>query len=1054
MSRSGRPGRITTLFYRHPRALMLVIGLVVVAGLTSYAILPRMEDPVIGQRAALISTRMPGADAKRVEVLLTEPIEDRLQEVEEIKKITSESRPGISTIQIELREEVIETDEVWSEVRSKVNDVLPALPVESQRPVFDELKVRAYAMIIEVCWERPEPPPWSVLRRYAKHLEDGLQAVKGTEIVDRFADPGEQITIELDPDLVADLGLDARDVAVALGQFDAKNAAGVLRTGDQNVVLEMANQFEQSDRIGETMVRVGADGELIRLSDLATITRGVPSPLSRMAKVDGKPAVSLGVMVRPLERLDIWRPKAEQVIAAFQQELPAGIGVSISLDQSRYVSARLGSLTTNLVIGVIAVMAVVFFLMGWRSAIVVAAALPLSMLTVLFGLRVLEIPIHQMSVTGLIIALGLLIDNAIVAVDEVTAAIKSGKSRIRAVGEMVRHLALPLTGSTVTTMLAFAPLAMMPGNAGEFVGSIAVSVILAITASLFFALTIIPVFAARFAAFSVGESTQPVGTLRGWVRYGFTSRRMAHRYRQVLDWLLTKPTRALLVSLVLPVIGFYVATRLPEQFFPPADRDQFHIQLELPVDASLAATERAADRLSELLRQAGALHVSWYFGESAPTFYYNVIGNRRGVPNFANAIVRMESIEGMREVLQTLQARADRLLPEARVLVRQLEQGPPFDAPIEIRLFGPDLERLAELGDEVRLALARAPDVIHTKAQLNETLATVSFDVRQTEARLAGLGPEGISRQLFGLLEGVEAGSVLEDTERIPVVVRVREQDRSRLQAIHSLQLGTTGGERIPIESVVDVSLANEVAVIPRMNRRRMNLISGFLRAGTLPSVSLERFQDNLKQVGFELPAGYSIEYGGEASQRNDAVGQLMANTGVLIVLMVASLVLSFGSFRYAATILAVAVFSCGLGMIGLWGGGYPFGFMAIIGIMGLVGVAINDSIVVLAALQQASQEGWLTVGKTVDVVIHCTRHVVATTLTTIAGFMPLIVDGGEFWPPLAIAIAGGVSGATLLALCFVPAVFQLVEAQKQRQGMTKRLVADDSRPLGSALAS
>ncbi|MEO1529842.1 MAG: efflux RND transporter permease subunit, partial [Planctomycetota bacterium] len=770
-------------------------------------------------------------------------------------------------------------------------------------------------------------------------------------------------------------------------------------------------------------VQSGDGGEMVRLDDIATIQRGVPKPLGRMGTVDGHPAVSLGVLVRPNERIDVWRPKAEQVLDDFEAQLPAGISIDLPLDQTKYVSDRLSSLAFNLLIGAGAVVCVILVLMGWRSALVVALSLPLSTLSVLFGLRVLEIPIHQMSVTGMIIALGLLIDNAIVAVDEVTVSIREGKSRMDAVREMVKHLAIPLLGSTVTTGLAFAPIAMMPGNAGEFVGAIAISVILAICSSLFFALTVIPVIAAKFVDPAAGTTRR--SRVLACVQDGFSSERMTSWYRVGLRWLLARPHRGIALGLLFPVLGFIVAPQLPEQFFPPADRDQFHIQLELPVDASLEATRDAARELTALVEEAGAEKVTWYFGESAPIFYYNVISNRRSVPNFANAIVQMKSAEGLIERLRALQTEADQRVRTGRVLFRQLEQGPPFEAPIEVQLFGPDLEVLNELGDQIRIALAGAPDVIHTKSLLSETLRTVTFDVREAAARSAGLRPADVSDQLFGMLEGVRAGSVIEDTEQIPVLVRVGDSERGRVGDVQTLQLTSRMGQ-MPIDSIADVSLRGEIAVIPRLNGRRMNQISGFITAGTLPSVSLAEYEKRLAESGFELPAGYSIQYGGEASQRDDAVGNLMANVGVLAVAMVAVLVLSFGSFRLAGVVLMVAACSGGLGMGALWIGGYPFGFMAIIGIMGLIGVAINDSIVVLATLQKHSLERKLTLDEMVETVVGCSRHVVATTFTTIAGFTPLIIDGGQFWPPLAVAIAGGVGGATLLALSLIPAAYRM----------------------------
>ena len=283
--------------------------------------------------------------------------------------------------------------------------------------------------------------------------------------------------------------------------------------------------------------------------------------------------------------------------------------------------------------------------------------------------------------------------------------------------------------------------------------------------------------------------------------------------------------------------------------------------------------------MTRLVREAGAVKVSWYFGESAPIFYYNVINNRRGVPNFANAIVQMESADGIIEqYCGDYRSKATAASPERRVLFRQLEQGPPFEAPIEIQLFGPDLDRLAELGDQVRVALAAAPDVIHTKSPLTETLPTITFDVREADARATGLRPSDVSDQLFDMLEGVRAGNILEDTEQIPVLVRVGDAQRDRVGSVQSLQL-TSSTNSIPVDSIADVSLRPEVAVVPRLNGRRMNLVSGFITAGTLPSVSLKAFEQRLYHSGtdFELPPGYSIEYGGEASQRDDAVGNLMA---------------------------------------------------------------------------------------------------------------------------------------------------------------------------------
>ncbi|MEM6690504.1 MAG: efflux RND transporter permease subunit [Planctomycetota bacterium] len=1047
-------GLAQALFDR-PRAIVLLLGLVAVAGLTSISVLPRMEDPVLKRRAGLIATRMPGAAADRVETLVTEPIEEELLKVDQIKKFNSESRAGVSVISVELLDSIDDVEEVWAEVRTRLGDAVAKLPQDASRPTFEEIEVRAYAMIVSVTWNDPSPANAAILRRMAKELEDRLLAVPTTEVIDRFGDPGEEITIRVDIDRLASLGLSVPQLADRIRAADVKNSAGAFRTEDQQFVVTVDNELRLAGKLADIVIGSDASGQSIAVGDVATIERRVPHPIRKLATIDGKEAVTLGVMVRSQSRIDTWRERIDDVLDEFKSELPPQLDLCISLDQNRYVSERLSTLAGNLVMGATGVLLVIWLLMGWRSALMVSIALPLSICTVLFGLRVMGIPIHQMSVTGLIIALGLLIDNAIVAVDEIEAELRDGHGPFDAVGRVVGHLAIPLLGSTLTTIFAFAPIALMDGPAGEFVGAISISVMLAVSASLFFSLTIIPVLTAKFLGRRVGagvhalatdsqvsqspKASTPTKAERAWMFVRSTYASVIHRAIQ-------KPLLGIAFSLLLPITGFVLASGLSEQFFPPSGRDQFLVEVELSPSASIKATREATAIIDPYLKKAGANQISWFYGESAPRFYYNVMTNRRGVENYVGGLVQLDSAEDLSERLRLLQEQLDPLLPEARVLVRQLEQGPPFAAPVEIRLYGPDLDRLRSLGDELRLILSTAPEVTHTRSVLGESFSSIDIRVDEPAARRVGLTPTDITRQVFGYLDGVPGGQILEDNEILPIVVRMPDFERGDMSRLRSIPLvansastltptpqtdsrGTVPSVRtIPLQAVADVSVAPDMAAITRMDRRRMNEVSAYIQTGTLPADTLNYFKEKLEEQGFELPSGYTLEYGGEASQRDQAVGNLMANVGVLLVMMVATLVLSFSSFRMAAIIGLVGVFSMGLGMIGLSVGGHPFGFMAIIGTMGLIGVAINDSIVVLAALRAADCK---TTEQARDVVVRASRHIFATTLTTIVGFMPLILGGGGFWPPLALAIAGGVIGATVLALVMVPAIYWLVRPQR-----------------------
>lgn len=1043
------------LFYRNRRLLVLTISLVAVAGISAYQSLPRLEDPELISRNAIVTTRFPGADAERVEALVTEKIEEELFDVEEIKTVESTSRAGISIIEVELRDDVVAVDEAWSRIRDKLSDVEPELPAAALEAELEDLEVRGYALIAALTWEQEGDVSYALLRRLAEGLEDEIRSIKGTDNVELFGEPDEEITVEIDAVRLASMGLTVGDVSRQIDQSDSKVSAGLMRNkGVGDVLIEVEGEMDSLDRIGQTPIQFGEDGQFVALSDVASVKKNIRHPAADLALVGGKPAVAIGAFVQSDYRIDRWANVAREKVAAYGENLPRGIGLEVVFDQSRYTEQRLRNLAQNLAMGAVAVVVVMLFMMGWHSAVIVSLALPLSSLMVLAGMQMLGIPMHQMSMTGLIIALGLLIDNAIVMVDEVRERLQRGMTVPDAITRSVRHLGIPLLGSTVTTALAFAPIALMPGGVGEFVGTIGISVILALFSSLFLALTVIPALTGLLSDSSSGSSGSERGQhSRKWWQVGFADARLTNAYSRALGFLFARPALAVALTVPLPIAGYVVATQLIEQFFPPTGRDMFQIELELPTYASLSQTQEAAERARSVMTAHPQVRdVHWFIGKSAPSFYYNLVSDQEHAAYYTQGIVQLESAKNTVDLIRQLQDELDQVFPEARVLVRQLEQGPPFDAPIEIRLYGPNVDRLAELGDDARAVLSAVPDVVHTDADLTETLPKLSFEVDEEEVRLAGLDHAAIARQLDATLEGAVGGSLLEATEELPIRVRVGDSGRGDLIQIESLDLlptnSSSSNERrlIPISALGEVKLVPKRAVIARRDGRRVNVVRGYITAGVLPGKILADYQKRLVNE-LSLPAGYEMELGGEFAERNEAVGNLSASLGVLVVVMVATLVLSFGSFRLAGIIAVVAALSGGLGLGSLWLFGYPFGFMAIIGTMGLIGVAINDAIVVLAAIRDDERAQTGASDAVLDVVLRSSRHVFATTFTTVAGFIPLITEGGGFWPPLAVTIAGGVGGATLLALVFVPSSYLLVN--RTRQGVEEgELKAADQLPI------
>ncbi|MGK7914152.1 MAG: efflux RND transporter permease subunit, partial [Prochloraceae cyanobacterium] len=893
----------------------------------------------------------------------------------------------------------------------------------------DEVDTKAYAKIVALTWEQDTLPNLAILTRKAESLQDELKILPGTEKVEIYGEPEEEITVEIDPARLVALNLTVGQLSRQIQQSDAKVSAGEFRSANNNLALEVESDLNSLDRIKNIPISFGNDGQFTKLGELAKIKKGIKEPADELAIVDGHRAVALAVFVESDYRLDLWADNANKSLQKFQKQLPKGLQLLTIFDQSKYVTNRLNALIINLLLGGSAVFAVTLLMMGWRSALIVGTALPLSLFMVLGWMNVFDIPLHQMSITGLIVALGLLIDTAIVVVDEVNNYLQKGMNPEAAIAKTVKYLFVPLLASTLTTVLAFMPIAILPGSAGEFVGTIAIGVILAVCSSFFLSLTVIPALAAIFRSKKKRQ-------VYSWWETGFSHPKLTSIYNSSLKRLFAQPVIGILLALILPLTGFIQAATLPSQFFPAGDRDQLQIELELPSSASLEQTLAIATRARNLIMERQeVVNVHWFVGSNAPRFYYNLMGGKQGESNYAQAMVQLNSIAGD-SLVNSVQTQMDAALPIARVLVRKLEQGPPFDAPVEMRIYGEDLDRLRILGEETRSFLAQIPEVTHTRDSSSEVSAQLKLRLDEEKANLAGLDNLSISQQLQAYLEGTTGGSILESTEELPVRVRIGNSERGDSSKISSLDLLATSTAQnsidnrsfrnIPLSALGEIDLAPENAVITRRNGKRYNLVQAFIEPGALPSEVLAQFQASLKQANFELPSGYYTEFGGEAEQSNTAQGALAANLGVLLVLMVSVLVVSLNSFKLASIIGLVGIFSIGLGLFSLWLFGYPLGFMAIIGTIGLVGVAINDSVVILAALLEhplAKQGNRRAVRQ---VVLHSTRHVITTTLTTAIGFVPLLLQGGGFWPPLAIAIAGGICGATLLALYFVPCAYLL----------------------------
>jgi multidrug efflux pump len=1048
-------------YLRNGRFLLLSIALLIVAGLAALSTLPRTEDPHVLNRLAVVLTAYPGATSERVEALVSEPIENQLRKMPEIDDIWSTSRPGLSVVSMRLKDEVTATDEVWSRARDYLADAQIEMPEGALPSRFDDDRGHAYTIQYALVWDGDSEASLPILRRYAKELKTRLRGVAGTDLVRTFGEPDEEVLVAIDQRRLASLQMTSDMVAAAVRDSDSKVAAGELHNDRNQLQIEVAGGLDSLERIREIPLRVNRSGETVHVGDVASVSRAVADPPNEIVLIDGKPGIVVAVRMLPNLRIDHWMVRINRVVDEFSKLSSANVRVQAIFDQSQYTDDRLGSLALNVVMGFVIILAVLLVTLGVRAAIIVALALPLTALFTLACMKYWGLPIHQMSVTGLVVALGIMVDNAIVMVDTIQQKREQGSRALTAVVDSIRHLWLPLLGSTLTTILAFAPIALMPGPAGEFVGGIALSVMFSLVGSYLISHTIIAGLGGRFLRACPERD-------RGWLSTGLEIKSLGRGFRSLLRWCLLHPVRSIAVTMLLPALGFLSSTWMTEQFFPPSDRDMFRIQLTLPQQSSISATRQIVERVQQRLQEQPEIqNQHWFIGNNAPSFYYNMMGGQDGAAEFAEGMILASSFAAANRLIPTLQLELDDAFPEARILVRKLEQGPPFNAPLEVRLYGPSLERLARLGQEIRLLMSETTNVMHTRATLVDAQPKVRVTAREEVAYQSGLQLTEVARQLQASLNGSVAGSILEGTEELPVRVRVNNAERGQLSDLSSLYLATelsSGRDdeinALPLSAIASLDIKPARGVIPRRNGQRVNTIEGYIRAGVLPETALIQFREQLLESGFVMPAGYQMEFGGESSERNEAVGNLMASVGVIATLLVLVVVLTFNSFRISGIIFAVATQAAGLGILSVFVFGYPFGFTVIVGLLGLIGLAINASIVILAELKANPKAVRGDVDAVVDGVMSCTRHITSTTITTVGGFLPLMLSGGGFWPPFAIAIAGGTVLTTMLSFIFAPAVFLLFarrrafDLSKQSEPAAVRLLPARARVEESTAAA
>jgi multidrug efflux pump subunit AcrB len=707
--------------------------------------------------------------------------------------------------------------------------------------------------------------------------------------------------------------------------------------------------------------------------------------------------------------------------------LPEEFQIERIYDESTYVSSKFGELIKSFALATFFVLSLSFFFLGIRPGIIVTAILPLSVSLVLLGCRLIDLPLHQTSITGVIIALGLLIDNGIIVVEDYKYRRSIGLSIKESINQTLVHISTPLIAATATTVFAFMPIVTGEGSSIEFVGGMALTVIMSIVSSLLLALIMVPVLMSYmeripyFANINVHEE-------------GYKNQKILKKYRKFLTWAFDIPRRAILISISLPLLGFLIFTSIPKDFFPANDRDMFRIHIELPTNSSSTKTLERVQEIRQQVIDSNLIELDrdyWFIGRWMPRVLMNIVGGeeKNGGNNHAQAVFfakdYYEMIENLPKLSKILVAQNSDLI----IFVDSFQTGPPVFSDIQYSIIGDDENVLRAIGSELELIINDAPDVSHTKSLAGYSNTNIEFEFNSSNVSLSGKNTELLVNELYAENNGIIVSSMLDSNKEIPIRIK-GIRDSSDIT-------GDTGYLSIPTQDGIDfignygqASINKTSSYVTRRNSQRVNQVEGWIWTGTLPHKTEQYLEEKFNEFESNLPPGYSIIVGGEAESRGQSQSQIYSSAIIYLLLITFGLVFALNSFKQTLLILSVAIFSIGLSFLGLKLGQQNYGFIGTVGALGLIGLSINDSIIVLSHIKEKANQVSMTKAELIEVVIRSTRHIITTSLTTLGGFLPLIF-ANIFFRPLAWAMSIGVLGATMTALLYIPAMFILMKKIK-----------------------
>lgn len=991
---------------KHQSFVWYLMFVAVVAGIFSYINLGRAEDPSFAIKTMVIQSKWPGATVDETRLQITDRIEKKLEELDSLDYVQSYTRPGESTVFVFLKDttKADAIPHIWYEVRKKIGDIRGDFPQGIQGPGFDDEFGDVYGTIFAFTGDGFT---MRQLRDYVEQVRTGIRDVPNRGKVMTIGEQDETFYLDFSTRKLAALGLDQQHILESLQEQNAVTPAGVIEAGPERMSVRTSGQFHSVEDLAAVNLRV--NDRFYRLADIAEITRGYVDPAAPMFHYNGKPAIGLAVAMIDGGNIQEFGKELQQRIDDLTAQLPVGVGVHMVSNQAQVVEVAVSGFTSALFEAVVIVLAVSFISLGLRAGLVVAISIPLVLALVFVFMEFTGIAMQRVSLGALIIALGLLVDDAMITVEMMITRLELGETKEQAATFAYHSTAFPMLTGTLVTVAGFVPIGLNNSSAGEYTFTLFAVIAVAMLVSWVVAVLFAPVLGVHILSAKVKPKPEKPG-------------RLAHAFDTALLWCMRYRWTTIGATVLMFVLAVFGMGLVQNQFFPASDRPEILVDLNLPQNASIQETLKVTQRFEESLKgDEDIVRWSSYIGEGAIRFYLPLDQQLQN-PFYAQLVIVSKGLESRDALIERLNKRLREDFVGVGSFVHTLELGPPVGQPLQYRVSGPNIDLVRKYSIDLASVLDANPNVGETIFNWNEPGKVLRIDIAQDKARQFGLSSEDVAHVMNSIVSGAAVSQVKDNIYLINIVGRANSSERGTPETLLNLQITTPSGTSIPLLAFATVRYELEQPLIWSRDRIPTLTLKASVRGSMQPTDLVKVLKPDVDKFAANLPEGYNVQTGGTVEQSAKAQGPIAKVVPLMLFLMATFLMIQLQSVHKMFLVVSVAP----LGLIGvvlaLVPTGTPMGFVAILGILALVGIIVRNSVILVTQIDQYERDGFDPWHAVMQATQHRRRPILLTAAAASLGMIPIARD--VFWGPMAYAMIGGILSATLLTLLFLPALY------------------------------